>query len=173
MDKNYIVHYRKIKYPRIEFKNGKLEFILPYGENPERIFEKHKEWIIKKKKFIEEIKQDNDLEIINRNPSEFKDLLNQIIDKYSKDLNVKVNRIFIRKMRTKWGSLSSKNNITLNRFMMNLPEYLIEYIIYHELAHLIERRHNKKFREIIEKRFKNYEKIEKKLFAYFFKFFSE
>ena len=52
--------------------------------------------------------------------------------------------------------------------MKYLPEKLIEYIIYHELAHLIEKRHNERFWEIIEERFEDFKSLEMSLFANWF-----
>jgi hypothetical protein len=71
-------------------------------------------------------------------------------------------------MRTKWASLSSAKNLTVNRLMKHLPEYLIRYVIFHELAHIIEKRHNEKFWEIISRKFKNYQKMEREMFIYWF-----
>jgi len=53
--------------------------------------------------------------------------------------------------------------------MKYLPEYLIEYIIFHELVHIIEKNHNSRFWEIISGKYKDYQKSEKELFKYWFK----
>jgi predicted metal-dependent hydrolase len=52
--------------------------------------------------------------------------------------------------------------------MKYLPEHLIEYVIYHEITHIIEKRHSQKFWSIISKRFNNYRDIERDLFGYWF-----
>jgi predicted metal-dependent hydrolase len=46
---------------------------------------------------------------------------------------------------------------------------LIKYVVYHEAAHLIEKRHNGRYWELIEKQFKNHQKMERDLFVYWFK----
>ncbi|MGC8579952.1 MAG: M48 family metallopeptidase [bacterium] len=86
----------------------------------------------------------------------------------SKELRVELNHIYFRKMRTKWASLSSAKNLTINSLVKHLPEYLIRYVIFHELAHIIEKRHNNKFWEIISRKFKNYQKMEREMFIYWF-----
>ena len=165
----YKVKYRNIKYPRLEFKTGTLNLILPQGENPMDIIEKHHNWIIKKQKFIEKyLKYANRKKIVKRTDEEFRNLVHKLVRKGSAKLKVKVNKIFFRRMRTKWASCSSKKNLTINTMMKYLPENLIEYIIYHELIHLLEKRHNERFWKIISKRFKNYKELEISLFPHWF-----
>ncbi len=165
----YKVKYRNIKYPRLEFKTGTLHLILPVGENPMEMIVKHSNWIEKKQKFIAECLKDAKLKkIVKRTEEEFRNLVYNFTRKNSKRLKVKVNRIFFRKMRTKWASCSVKKNLTINTMMKNLPENLIEYIIYHELTHLLEKHHNERFWNLISKGFKNYAEFEKSLFAYWF-----
>lgn len=165
----YNIKYRKIRYPRLEFKTGKLDLILPLGKNPMELIEKHSNWIEKKQKFIAEcIKESKNNMIFERTDKDFKGLVNIFVKRISRKLSVDINKIYFRKMRTKWASCSSKRNITLNTLMKYLPENLMEYIVYHELAHLIEKRHNDIFWELISKRFKNYKKLENSLFQYWF-----
>lgn len=167
---SYEVFYRDIKYPRVELKTGKLLFILPFGYKPNVIYNRNKKWICKKIDFIEDcLNSAKSKDLINRTDEEFKGLVYRIINRVSKDLKVKVNQIYFRKMRTKWASISSFKNLTVNKLMSYLPEYLIEYIIFHELVHVIEKKHNNRFWGIVEKRYKNYQKLEKELFEYWFK----
>lgn len=81
-------------------------------------------------------------------------------------MKVSVNKIYFRKMKTKWASCSSKKNLTINTLLRYLPKDLIEYVIYHEMAHLVEKRHNERFWKIISHRFPDYKKVEKELFIY-------
>jgi len=167
---NYRVSYRKVKYPRIEFTTGELVLILPYGTKPEEIYEKHSKWIERKRAFIDEcIKEAEGKELAERKNGDFRQLVQDFIEEISKGLNVKANRIFFRKMKTKWASLSGRNNITANTLMKFLPEDMIEYIIFHEVAHLIERKHNERFWKIIESRYQNHNHYEKSLFGYWVK----
>ena len=69
-------------------------------------------------------------------------------------------------MTRKWGSCSSKANITLSKSLAYLPDKLVAYIVYHELAHLIVMAHNDEFFDIIKKEFPNYELCDKKLEQY-------
>ena len=165
----YKVSYRKVKYPRLEFKTGELLLILPFGHDPETLLEKHRDWIVKKKGLINGcLRNSSGKEIVEREDEEFKDLIYLIVERISRELDVKVNKVYFRKMRTKWASCSTKKNLTINSLMKHLPEDLIEYVIFHEIAHLIEKRHNANFWNIILSRFDTYRDLEKDLFEYWF-----
>jgi len=167
---DYEVIYRNVKYPRLEFKTGELILILPKNyQNHEDIIEKHKKWINEKKNFIERsLIESKDKKLVERNFKEFKLLACHLAGKISKELKLEINKIYFRKMKTKWGSCSSKKNLTLNTLLRYLPEDLVEYVIFHEIIHLIEKKHNERFWRIISGKFKNYQEMEKELFIYWF-----
>jgi hypothetical protein len=71
-------------------------------------------------------------------------------------------------MKTKWASHSKNGNLTVNTLLKYLPENIIAYIIYHEVTHAIERKHNEKFWRIITKKFPDYKTKEKDLLTYWF-----
>lgn len=61
-------------------------------------------------------------------------------------MGVKVERCFVQKMRTKWGSCSYDSKyIRLNTDLAKKPPECLEYIVVHELAHLLEPTHNSRF----------------------------
>jgi predicted metal-dependent hydrolase len=59
--------------------------------------------------------------------------------------SVEFPRLFVRKMKTRWGSLSLKANLTLNLELIKAPPECIEYVIFHELCHLVHHNHSKEF----------------------------
>jgi len=61
------------------------------------------------------------------------------------------NRVFIRRQRTRWGSCSTKNNISLNIRLAGLPDMLRDYVILHELLHTRIKGHGQVFWEELSK----------------------
>jgi predicted metal-dependent hydrolase len=59
--------------------------------------------------------------------------------------NFKYSKVTIRNQKTKWGSCSSKSNISLNINLARLPGELTDYVILHELAHTKIKNHSKEF----------------------------
>lgn len=70
----------------------------------------------------------------------------QLIPKWEKRMNVIVNEIAVKKMRTKWGTCNSKKKrIWLNLELAKKPPQCLEYILVHEMVHLLEKNHNEIF----------------------------
>lgn len=169
---SYKVIYRKIKHPRIELRLGKVILILPHDDNPERLLNKYWTWIENKLKIIKElIKYASKKKLVERTEEEFKKIIHDLVKRHSEELKVSVSNIFIRRMRTKWASYSKKGNLTINRFARYLPNYLLDYIVYHELVHSKEKRHNDKFWSIIAHKFPRHNLLEEDLFTYWFLIF--
>ena len=73
---------------------------------------------------------------VERTEKEFKSLIRLLAKKASKGLGEGLNKIYFRMMKTKWASCSARRNLTINRLMRFLPEPLLNYVIFHEIAHL-------------------------------------
>jgi len=167
----YIVDYRDIRYPRLEYKTGSLLLVLPKDyEKETALLEKHKRWIMQKEQAIRQALEEAKNQALNvhRTHNELKKLVESIVKRYKQEDGFEVNQVFFRRMKTKWGSFSPKRNLTINTLLKYLPEKLIEYVIFHELAHSKERKHNETFWKIINRRFKDPQKYEKGLLVYWF-----
>ena len=167
----YEVEYRKVKHPRCEFKTGKLLIVLPKkGWTPEQVLGKYGEWIKRKQATISTaIEQTNGTALIkNRTDKELRSIVLRYAEDAQKDLKTKINKIFYRKMTTKWASHSQNNNLTINTQLKYLPENLISYIIYHETAHSLERKHNENFWGLIKRQHPNYIDKERSLLTFWF-----
>lgn len=67
------------------------------------------------------------------------------------------NKIRIKTLVSRWGSCSSKRNLNFNCLIMLAPNYVIDYVVVHELCHLREMNHSKKFWAEVKKILPNYE----------------
>lgn len=77
---------------------------------------------------------------------ELKKVIPEFIKKWEEKMNVEVNDWQIRKMKTKWGSCNvEKRFITINLELAKKHPECIEYIVVHEMVHLLERHHNERF----------------------------
>jgi predicted metal-dependent hydrolase len=75
----------------------------------------------------------------------------QLIAKWEKVLGVKAGKVFVQKMKTKWGSCNPvAGNIRLNTDLAKKPLQCLEYIVAHELTHLLERHHNDRFTALMD-----------------------
>ena len=77
------------------------------------------------------------------------------------------NKITIRNQKTRWGSCSAKNNISLNIQLVRLPEKLVDYVILHELVHTLVKNHSNKFWKTLDLYIENSKKIDKDLKKYY------
>lgn len=69
-----------------------------------------------------------------------------LIEKWQNRLGVNVSAYFLQQMKTRWGSCNTRRrHIRLNTELVKKPEDLLEYVVVHELIHLIEPSHNKRF----------------------------
>ncbi len=92
--------------------------------------------------------------------------LKDTVSFYSRLLGVRYGRIFIKMQKTKWASCSSKGNLSFNLAMLAMPPNLREYVVVHELAHLLESRHSKAFWELVGFYYPDYSKAEEELKRY-------
>ena len=75
-----------------------------------------------------------------------------LLAKWARVLKVKVGSLFVRRMKTKWGSCNpTMATIRLNTELAKKPLACLEYVLVHELAHLIEPTHNGRFRAILNR----------------------
>lgn len=171
----YTVEYRKVKYIRYQIRNGKVRIIIPKGAkvDVEKCINMKKKWLYRnlvtyKKKMEENEKKTRNMNLEYRTLNNLRILVNQYVEKYESQLNVKVNRLQFRDTIHKWGSCSSKKNITLSKNLRFVPEYLVAYIVFHEMVHLIILSHNNEFYKIIKTEFPDHERCDEKLSQYEF-----
>lgn len=75
-----------------------------------------------------------------------------LIAKWETHMSVSVKHIFIQRMKTKWGSCNFKNqSIRFNTDLARKPRECLEYVVVHELVHLLEPTHNARFKSLMER----------------------
>lgn len=83
--------------------------------------------------------------------AELKDTLKPMVEKWEELLHVKAKCWEVKQMKTLWGSCNHKTQrIIFNLELIKKPTHCIEYIVAHEMTHLVERLHNSKFTAILD-----------------------
>ncbi len=87
-----------------------------------------------------------------------------LISKWEPKLGVKVTGYFLQRMKTKWGSCNHRaGNIRLNTELVKKPKDLLEYVVVHEMAHLVEPTHNERFLALLERHYPSWKEARDEL----------
>lgn len=153
------------------FYGGKVAVTMPRGfsiEKMEKFILEKAEWVLEKIKTMEE--KDFNPVFHNFSKREYKEFKNQALilaERKTEELNkyygFSYNKISVRNSRSRWGSCSEKKNLNFNYKIIFLPEGLLNYIIIHELCHLREMNHSKRFWNLVEKTVPDYKEMRKKM----------
>lgn len=96
--------------------------------------------------------------------AELKKLIPTIIEKWEKTTKIRINGWQVKLMKTKWGSCNiEKKKIWINLELIHKPLHCLEYIVLHEMVHLIERHHNEKFQYYMDRYMPNWKNIRAEL----------
>jgi predicted metal-dependent hydrolase len=128
--KRYLLKVEEIDAaPDIELKHSKMILRIRPGTSHE-----------KKQEILDAWYRDN-----------LKEVAATLINKWAALMDVEVARVYVQKMKTKWGSCSpSRNSIRLNTDLAKKPPECLEYIVVHEMVHLLEPTHNARFITLME-----------------------
>lgn len=134
--KNYRIELKKseIQNPKRFFKNGVIFIIIP---NLCNIYDLP----------IQEYISVSVNKVLR---ADAKVYLTKRVHHYAEKHQLNVKKITIRDTKTRWGSCSYQNNISLSFHLMKLPDSLIDYVVLHELAHTKEKNHQKPFWDLLE-----------------------
>ena len=83
-------------------------------------------------------------------------LVKQRLAQYNQVYWFKINRVAIKNTKSRWGSASKKGNLNFNYRLVLLPQALADYVIVHELCHLGEFNHSKRFWGLVAQTIPNY-----------------
>ena len=160
MTLNYTLKFsRKAKKIRLTVKhNGEIILTVPKRASVQvarRFLNSKTNWILNKLEFFKKFPQ-----VKRSKPSKHEYLKQkkmaqalalQKVTYWNKIYNFKIGRISIRNQTTRWGSCSKKGNLNFNFKIVFLPEALVDYLVVHELCHLQEFNHSRKFWMLVAK----------------------
>ena len=148
--KNQYEKYRN-QAPERSFEEGeKFPFLGKDKEIKVKDIGKNKvnEDIILSKKKVDRNSIKEELEKLYR--KEARKIFKKKSEKYAEKMEVTFNKIMIWNQRTRWASCSPKENLSYNWRAIMAPEEIVEYLVIHELTHLKERNHTKRFWRIVK-----------------------
>ena len=85
-----------------------------------------------------------------------KRIITQKVNHFTKLLGVSYNRIVLKQVSSIWGSCSRKNNLNFNRKLIMAPHQVVDYVVIHEVCHLVHHNHRKIFWDLVKSLEPNY-----------------
>lgn len=89
------------------------------------------------------------IELLLRNEARY--YLPKRVTELAQEFKFTIKNVYVKNVKTRWGSCSAVNNINLNIHLMRLPHVLIDYVILHELCHTVHKNHSKDFWALLNK----------------------
>jgi len=152
---------------RIAFRSGRLQIVLPRHLDPLAVMDRHRQWILEKHEWFQrQLSLAETLELSRRSNEEFLGLVRAMSARYAGVLAARPSGIGFRRMKSKWGSCSARGKVNLNTWLQALPDELVAYVVFHELAHLRVRNHGPEFKALIRAEFPHCRDLDKKLRLY-------
>jgi hypothetical protein len=150
--------------------DGSFVVTIPKNMNAniiEQIIIKKSHWIINKLEYSKNNPGKRSIKGSEKDYKEHKDqalaLAKKRIEHFNQFYNFKFNKISIKNQKTRWGSCSKKGNLNFNYKISLIPEKFADYIIVHELCHLKEFNHSKKFWNLVGKTVPDYLELKRNL----------
>lgn len=155
---------KKVKYLRMRQREGVFYISAPLfvsNSSIDKFIKNNHIWM--QKQLIQEAKKPNQIII---QYEEFCELTYSLIEKYQNDLQItndlRVKDVRFRKMTSRWGVCNiTKRIITISTELMKYYENCLEYVVAHEVVHLLHKNHNKIFWQTVGKIYPNYHNVRK------------
>lgn len=132
----------------------------------EKMLAEKRDWIekslIKQKERAEKKKSytADDISFLRKRARE---IIPKKVEYYSEIIGVKANGVKITSAKTRFGSCSGKNSLNFSLYLADYPDEAIDYVVVHELCHIIEHNHSKRFWKTVEKYLPDYRERKKLL----------
>lgn len=141
LGRQYMLRIREGNNNSVHYQNNILEIECQHKENSGKILQ---QWYCERAKV------------------KFAEYARPIIEQF-KIYNVQPKSIMIKEMKNRWGYCTSDGKIFLNPQLIGAPRSCIEYVITHEMCHLVHRNHTKEFYALLTKEMPHWEKLKNKL----------
>jgi len=83
-------------------------------------------------------------------------IISQKVEKYSQKLNLFPSHLKVRQYKARWGSCNNRGELNFNYLLMMTPDWVVDYVVVHELCHLAFLNHSKQFWQLVEFNFPRY-----------------
>lgn len=164
------LEWRKVKNMNLYVKrpDGAVLVTAPIGTSQAQILEflhRKEHWIVKHHETMaRQNEKEKALDVTEAQMQDFQKRLENYIEKWGPIMGVHATHWTIRTMKTRWGSCTvTTGRIRINARLILYPEKCLEYIVVHELCHLIEPSHNKRFKNYMTKFLPDWKQREKLL----------
>jgi len=115
----------------------------------DRLVARHEPWIVKalrrQAKLTAGVKLERDAFDKNEFTARAKELVKARYLAVAAPHGLRLGKISVKKMRSRWGSCSGQGNISINLLLGHLPPELLAYVVVHEICHLVHHDHSKRF----------------------------
>ncbi len=169
MDIEYKVIYSGRKTVALTNRGEEVIVRAPYKTSIKYIselVEAHRDWILSKLD-LQKRKRDKEGHLTTEDITKLKNkarvYFTMLIERYSKLMGLKCSRIRITSAKKRFGSCNSKGTICFSYRLMLYPEAAREYVVVHELSHLVELNHSKAFYDIVKRYMPDYKERRKLL----------
>lgn len=138
------------------YPDSRVVIVIPRGMTEKSVacfIRRYAVWIRKQLKELKKYRDHTFLPSGRRDYLKYKErarmFVHNCLRRHTHVYGLKYNRVSIKNLRRNWGSCSAKQNLNFNYKLIHLPEPLAEYIVVHELCHLAEFNHSKRFWKLV------------------------
>lgn len=177
MQKQIKLHNRKVAYTLKRSKRAKRMRLTVYctgdfvvtvpntlkAQSIDQYLIQKSRWVLEKIDFFEELKKNQPKVYADMDNDTLKqkalELVKEKVKRFNLKFRYKFNKVAVKDQKTCWGSCSKKKNLNFNWRIVLLPDHLADYIIIHELCHLKEFSHSRRYWNLMASVLPNYQEL--------------